>query len=146
MNMLTIFAGICDFVRNTSKSKVGDCSRERPEGSFFNSYNTEVLGRTLLFSLDCSTLPSIRTLYCWVLSKEVSSSIFKVFGMTWPGIEPWSPGALANTLPTRSMSLNFVFTFNAFTFSFSAFDKFWWEGSILLFSLVNWNQLNNKYY
>ena len=30
-------------------------------------------------------------LYCWVLSKEVSSTIFKVFGMTQPGIEPRSP-------------------------------------------------------
>ena len=39
-------------------------------------------------SLDCSTLPLIRTLYCWVLSKVVSSTIFKVFGMTRPGIEP----------------------------------------------------------
>ena len=29
---------------------------------------------------------------CWVLSKEVSSTIFKVFGMTQPGIEPRSPG------------------------------------------------------
>ena len=27
--------------------------------------------------------------------------IFKVFGMTQPGIEPMSPGPLANTLPTR---------------------------------------------
>ena len=30
--------------------------------------------------------PSIRTLYCWVLSKEVSSTIFKVFSMTRPGV------------------------------------------------------------
>ena len=56
--------------------------------------------RALLLSLDCSTLPLIHTLYCWVLNKEVSSTIFKVFGMTRPGIEPWSPGPLANTLPT----------------------------------------------
>ena len=42
-------------------------------------------------------LPLIRTLYCWVLSKEISSAIFKVFGMTRPGIEPWSPGLFANT-------------------------------------------------
>ena len=46
----------------------------------------------------------IRTLYCWMLSKEVSSAIFKVFGMTRPGIEPRSPEPLANTLPTRPMS------------------------------------------
>ena len=41
-----------------------------------------------MISLDCSTLPLIRTLYSWVLSKEVSSSIFKAFGMTRSGIEP----------------------------------------------------------
>ena len=58
-------------------------------------------GRALLLSLDCSTLPLIRTLYCWVLSKGVSSTIFKVFGITRPGIEPRSPGLLANTLLTR---------------------------------------------
>ena len=56
-------------------------------------------GSVLLLSLDCSTLPLINTLYCCVLSKEVSSTIFKVFGMTRPGIEPRSPGPLANTLP-----------------------------------------------
>ena len=39
-----------------------------------------------------------------MLSKEVSSTIFKVFGMTQPGIEPRSPGPLANILPTRPMS------------------------------------------
>ena len=81
-----------------------DRSWGRPEGSLFNSYYTEVWGRVLLLSLDCSTLPLIHTLYCWVLIKEVSSTIFKVFGMTWPGIEPRSPRSLANTLPTRPMS------------------------------------------
>ena len=35
-----------------------------------------------------------------MLSKEVSSTIFKVFGMTWLEIEPRSPEPLANTLPT----------------------------------------------
>ena len=39
-----------------------------------------------------------------MLSKEVSSTIFKVFGLTRPGIEPRSPRPLANTLPTRPMS------------------------------------------
>ena len=71
-------------------SNVGDHSRGQPEGSLFNSYNTEVLGRALFLSLDCSTLHSIRTLHCWVLSMEVSSTILKVFGMTRPGIEPRS--------------------------------------------------------
>ena len=36
-----------------------------------------------------------------MLSKDVSSTIFKVFGMTQPGIEPRSPGPLANTLATN---------------------------------------------
>ena len=36
----------------------------------------------------------------WVLSKEVSSTISKVFGMTRPEIESRSPGPLANTLHT----------------------------------------------
>ena len=74
------------------------------EGSLFNSYYTEVYGRALLLSLDCSTLPLIRTLYCWVLSKEVSSTILKVFGMTLPRTEPRFPGPLVNTLPTKPMS------------------------------------------
>ena len=30
------------FDGQVSKSKVGDCSRGRPEGSLFNSYYTEV--------------------------------------------------------------------------------------------------------
>ena len=32
--------------------------------------------------------------------------IFKVFGMTRPGIEPRSPGSLANTLPTGPVRVN----------------------------------------
>ena len=57
-----------------------------------------------LLPLDYSILPLIRTLYCRLLSKVVSSTIFKVLGMTRPVIEPRSPGTLANTLPTRTMS------------------------------------------
>ena len=57
-----------------------------------------MLGRVLLLSLDCSILLSIHTLYSRVLSKEVSSTIFKVSGMMRPGIEPRSPGSLANTI------------------------------------------------
>ena len=77
-------------------SKVSDHSRGRPEGSFFNSYYTESFERALLLFLDCSILPLIRILYCWVLSKAVSSTILKVFGMTRPGIETRSPGPLRN--------------------------------------------------
>ena len=39
-----------------------------------------------------------------MLSKATSSTIFWVFGMTRPGIEPWSPGSLANTLLIRLMA------------------------------------------
>ena len=39
-----------------------------------------------------------------LLSKEVSCTILKVFGMTRPGIEPRSPSPLTNTLPTGPMS------------------------------------------
>ena len=84
----------------STKVKLSPFSRGRPEGSLFNSYYTEMLGRALLLSLDCSTLPLICALYCWVLSKEVSSTIFKVFGMMRPGIKHRSPRPLANTLPT----------------------------------------------
>ena len=59
--------------------------------------------KALLFFLDCSTLPLIRTLYYRVLSKDVSSTILNVFGMTSPGIEPMFPGPLANTLPIRNL-------------------------------------------
>ena len=70
-----------------SKSKIGDLSQGWPEGSLFKSYYTKVLGREQHLSLDCSTLLLIPTLYCWVLSKEASSTIFWVFGKSRPGIE-----------------------------------------------------------
>ena len=87
---------------------VGDHSRGWPEDSLYNSYDTQMYGRALLLSVDCSTLPLIRTLYCWVLSNEVSSTIFKVFGMTQPGIEPRSSASLENTLLTRPMRYEYI--------------------------------------
>ena len=39
-----------------------------------------------------------------MLGKEVSNTIFKVFGITQPGIEPQSPRPLANTLSTWPIS------------------------------------------
>ena len=47
---------------NIKVSKVGDHSRRLPESLLFISYYIEVWGRTLLLSLDCSTLPLIHTL------------------------------------------------------------------------------------
>ena len=38
------------------------------------------------------------------IAKEINCTIFKVFGMTQPGIESRFLGPLANTLPTRPMS------------------------------------------
>ena len=78
-------------------SKVGDRSRGRFKAPFSIATTPRCRGGRYSPSLDCSTLSLIRTLYCWMLSKEVSSTIFKVFGMTRPGIEPWSPGTLTNT-------------------------------------------------
>ena len=46
-----------------------------------------------------------------MLSKEVSNTILKVFGMTRPGIEPRSPGPFVNTLPTRAISRKFPNTY-----------------------------------
>ena len=60
----------------------------------------------LLFSLDCSTLPLISTSYCWVLSREVSNTIFKVFGMTRPEIEPRPRRPQVNTLPHQTNELD----------------------------------------
>ena len=53
------------------------------------------------------SFPKIAPLYSWslpynaVLGKEASSTIFWVFGMTRPGIEP---GSLANALLIRPMA------------------------------------------
>ena len=52
-----------------------------------------------------------------MLSKEVSSTIFKVFGLTGPGIEPRSPGPLANTLPTSPMSTDKLFVNKSYIFN-----------------------------
>ena len=46
--------------------------------------------------------------YNAVLSKVASSTIFWVFGMTWPGIEPRSPAPLANILHIRPMARKFT--------------------------------------
>ena len=90
----------------STAKKLVDYSWGRPEGAFFNSNYTQVQGRELLLSLDCSTLSLIRTLLCWVVSKKVSSTLFWVFGMTLRGIEPRSTGPLVNTLPTSKRASN----------------------------------------
>ena len=106
------------------KKKVGDCSRVWPEGSLFNSYNTKVQGRALLHSLDFSTLPLIFTLECWVLSKAASSTMFLVFGMLRPRIEPRSSGLLANTLLIRPMTPFFDIYIYIYIYILSSTDCF----------------------
>ena len=58
-----------------------------------------------------------------MLSKEVSSTIFKIFGLMWPGFETRSPGPLANTLPTRP-----ILTVNKLIrlWSIKSFLWLWW--------------------
>ena len=77
-------------MNSIKKAYVGDLSQGRPEGSLFNSYYTEVYGEGATPFPELFHLPLIRTLYCRVLSKEVSSTILKIFDMTRPGIEPRS--------------------------------------------------------
>ena len=67
---------------------VGNGSQGQPEGSLFNSYYIELYGRVLLLSLERSTLPLIRTLYRWVLSKEISSTILKSLVWLDLGLNP----------------------------------------------------------
>ena len=67
-----------------------------------------------------------------MLSKEVSSTIFKVFGMTRPGIEPRSPGPLANTLPTWPMSqLRWHNLQEIYQTDFNQFDISWIYYSVI---------------
>ena len=62
-------------------SKVATVVEGEPEGSLFNSYYTEVLGRALRLPLDTYLIRL-------GLSKEVSSIIFWIFRMTCPVITP----------------------------------------------------------
>ena len=86
------------------KSKLATLVEGDPKAPFSIATKTEMYGRALLLSLDCSILPLILTLYYWMLSKATSSTIFWVFGMTWPGIEPRSPRPWVNILLMRQMT------------------------------------------
>ena len=124
------------------KVKLATIVEGNQKAPFSIAITQKVKGRALLLSLDCSTLPLICTLYCWVLSKEVSSTIFIVFGMMQTGIETRSPRPLANTLRTCSIIhifyklksyLKLLFHFNSnngilfqFTHVFLSFFAFFW--------------------
>ena len=79
----------------TMETKLATVVESNLKAPLFGSYYTKVLGRELLLSLECATTLDP---YNAVLSKAASSTSFWVFGMTRPGIEPRSPGPLANTL------------------------------------------------
>ena len=78
----------------------------QPEGSLFNIYYTEVQGRALLhFTLDTY-------LILLIVKQGGIKYHFKVFGMTWPRIEPKSPGPLANMLPTMPVVIVKLYYFH----------------------------------
>ena len=85
--------------------KVGDHSPGWPEGSLLKSYNTRCKAECYSFLWVVPLYPWYILYKFWVLSKEVSSTIFWVFGMTWPGIEAQSLRPLANTLLTKKAYL-----------------------------------------
>ena len=100
----------------TNIYKVGYRSRGRPEGSLFNSYYTvgaisreggTPFPRLLHFTLD----PNLIMLS---FKQDGFKYHFWVFGMTRPGIEPWSSGPLTNTL--LCTQLYSIYTQNIFQF------------------------------
>ena len=60
---------------------------------------------------------------------------FWVFGMTRPGIEPRSPGPLANTLTARPMSgiiiIIIIYSLEFFTSNYRSFTGVWETASLL---------------
>ena len=74
-----------------------------------------------------SPLPLIYTLYSWVLSKAVSSSIFKVIGMTLLRIEPWSPGPLVHVKMKYFMSWNMYTEYVTEKEEKNSFIKVWYH-------------------
>ena len=91
---------IC-FIPN--KVKLATIVEGHPKAPFSIATTPKCREECYSFPWICSTLSLICTLYCWVLIKEVSSTIFKVFDMTQPGIEPRFPRPLVNTLTLMPM-------------------------------------------
>ena len=114
-----------------SKSKVGNRSRGQQEDFLFNSYYTEVYGRAVLYSLDCSTLPLICKLYCLVLSKEESSTILKVLKFSECGWQSFfSPSLLESPLSLLLFKFVDVSISSDFSSGMSCFFFFFplWHG------------------
>ena len=89
-------------------SKLADRSRGWFEGYLFNSYYTEVYGRTLLLSLGG---PLTLDPYLIMLSAKQAGIKYRFlsFGITRPGIESRSPVPLASTLTIMHIYICFVF-------------------------------------
>ena len=58
---------------------------------FLIATTTRCRERALLLCLDCCTLTLIRSLYCWVLNKEASSTILKSLVWCDLGLNPGLP-------------------------------------------------------
>ena len=78
------------------KSKVGDHSWGRPDGSLFNSYFTDVQARALILSLDCSILPLI-------------CNIFKQGGIKYYFLSLWYDSTWYWTLNSLAISKHSTF-------------------------------------
>ena len=70
-----------------------------------------------------------------MLSKGVSSTIFKVFGMMRPGIEPRSPGPLVNTLPKHILLITFLNESELIFFAQLNGFKYFYQVEIILFTI-----------
>ena len=85
------------------KVQLATIVEDDPKAPFSITTTPRCRGKALLIYLHCSTLLSIRTLLCWVLCKEVLRTIFWVFGMTRPGIEPLVSRIIGEHSPIRPM-------------------------------------------
>ena len=101
-------------IQYISKSKVGD-----PKAPFSSATTPRFMGGCNSF-LQIAPLYPRYVPYNAVLSKVASSTIFWGFGMTRPGIEPWSPRPWTNTTHKanglENIHILFVTTFCRFFF------------------------------
>ena len=88
----------------SDKVKLATVVKGKPKAPFS-------IATTLRYRGGRYSFPWITPLYPWYvpyiaeyLTRKYQVPFFKVFSMTWPGIEPMSPEPLANTLPTKPMS------------------------------------------
>ena len=88
--------------------------RHTPHSSKFHHYwSLDIRGFSVVGSYLFTEMQSVSStapaLSCWMLSKAVSSTIFLVFGITWPEIEPCSPEPLPNSLHIWPMACKIIY-------------------------------------